>query len=229
MMKHIDWNEIWKEGCEKATRRRIQGDPIAFWNKMAKHYNDSIRNKSSFHSDHAARVITKLDIDSDDTVMDIGSGPGTLAIPIAKIAKCVTVVEPSTEMLSCLKMNAREASIANIRCINKRWEDAIAFKDLDKHDILIASYSLSMMDMKAALFKMNELATKYVYLFTFAAGPMHIYEDLWPKLHDEEYINSPDYICIYNILHDMGIYANVEITRNLHNQRFSSIEEAAGH
>jgi ubiquinone/menaquinone biosynthesis C-methylase UbiE len=221
MITNIDWNQMWMESMSKASWRKRHGDMTDFWDRRAERYNESIKQ-----NDRALRVISKMNIDPDWTVMDIGSGPGTLSVPLAKVAKYVTAVEPSTGMLSCLKQNAQDAGVTNINCINKRWEDVVPFDDLDKHDILIASYSLAMLDMKAALSKMNQLAKKYVYLFTFAGGRMWDYDKLWPKLYGEEYFLGPDFIYIYNILYDMGIRANVEITKAEHKQRFKSLDDA---
>ncbi len=221
MITDIDWNKMWMESLENASWRKRHGDMTDFWDRRAERYSESIKE-----NDRALRVISRLKIDPEWTVLDIGSGPGTLAVPLARIARAVTAVEPSTRMLSCLKQNAREAGVTNIECINKRWEDVVSFDDLDEHDILIASYSLAMLDMKAALSKMNQLAKKYVYLFTFAGGRMWDYDKLWPRLYGAEYLPGPDYIYIYNILYNMGIRANVEITKTEHRQRFSSLDEA---
>lgn len=45
---------------------------------------------------------------------DIGAGPGTTAIPFAKIVKCVTAVETSDGMLARLKENVSRVNLSNI-------------------------------------------------------------------------------------------------------------------
>lgn len=217
-MENIDWNDIWMRAMENASWRRKRGDATEFWDKRAKQYNELMKQ-----NDRIAQMISKLDVDPECTVLDIGAGPGTLAIPLAKMVKHVTAVEPSTEMLSCLKKNASEMGITNIRYINKRWED-VKPEDVGEHDVLIASYSLAMLDMKAALLKMNKFAKEYVYLLTLARCSMEDYKKLWPELYGEEYKAGPDYIILYNILYDIGIYANV--TWIEHQERFSSFKEA---
>ena len=52
------------------------------------------------------------------------------------------------------------------------------------------------------------------------------YNTLWPKIYGEEYQPGPDYIYLYNVLYEMGIYANVEITNSEYKQQFSSLDEA---
>lgn len=219
MIEEIDWNRMWMEATENASWRKRHGNMTEFWNKRARRYSESLK-----HNDRSMRMISKLDIDPGCTVLDIGAGPGTLTIPLAKIVKHVTVVEPSSGMLACLKKNIADEGLTNITCIDKKWEDAL--HGADEHDVVIASYSLAMLDMKSALSKMNEVARRSVNLFTFAGDRMWDYNELWSRLYGEEYRAGPDYIYLYNILYRMGIHANVEITETEHKERFSSMDEA---
>lgn len=219
----IDWNEIWKELMQKASwrKRRKDEDMTEFWNKMAKQYNESIKRHN-----RAEQIIAKLDIEPECTVLDIGSGPGTLAIPLAKTVRHVTVIDPSSGMLACLRENAINEGLRNITCINKRWEDVEIGKDIDEHDIVIASHSLTMLDIKEALTKMNDVARRYVYIFTFAGTRLWDYDKLWHELYSEEYQPGPDYIYLYNVPYEMGIYANVEISDLEFEQRYDSLDDA---
>ncbi len=221
MIKDIDWNEMWIEATEHASWRKRRRDMTEFWNKRSRRYSESLK-----YNDRSMKIISRLDIDPECTVLDIGAGPGTLTIPLARLVKHVTVVEPSSGMLACLRENAVDEGLANITCINRKWEDATTGADLDLYDVVIASYSLAMLDMKAALSKMNEVAKRSVHLFTFAGGRAWDYNELWPRLYGEEYRAAPDYIYIYNILHGIGIYADVEITDTEYKERFSSMDEA---
>ena len=221
IMDDLDWNKMWMEATENASWRKRRGDMTEFWNKRARRYSESLK-----HNDRSMQMISKFDIDPECTVLDIGAGPGTLTIPLAKIVKHVTVVEPSSGMLACLRANAADEGLTNITCINRTWEDATPGVDLDKYDVVIASYSLAMLDMKAALSNMNSVARRSVYLFTFAGDRMWDYNELWPRLYGEAYQAGPDYIYIYNILHGMGIYADVEISDTEYKERFASMDEA---
>ena len=223
MSEELDWNELWKELMQKSSwsRRRRGGDMTDFWNKRAKHYSESIKRHN-----HAERIIAKLDIDPECTILDIGAGPGTLAIPLAKMVKHVTAVDPSTGMLACLNENAVSEGLKNITCINKKWEDVEIGTDIAEPDIVLASHSLAMLDIKEALSKMNDAAKRSVYVFTFAGARMWDYNTLWPKLYGEEYQPGPDYIYLYNVLYEMGIYANVEIANSEYKQQFSNLDDA---
>ena len=76
-----------------------------------------------------------LTVTRDSRVLDIGAGPGTLAIPLAPRVKEVTAVEPGAGMVSILQERAAREGITNIRCIQKRWEDVDPALDLDRRPV----------------------------------------------------------------------------------------------
>lgn len=224
MIQKTDWNSIWADEMKAASMWKRRGGMDRFWDRMADRYELSVQR-----SDRVSDVISKLKISPEDTVLDIGSGPGTFALPIAGVADHVTAVEPSAGMLSILKKNAQQMKINNIKFINKKWEDVVPFEDVEKHDVTIASYSLDVVNLCDAINKIVLLSNKYVYLFTFAGRRSSDYQSLWPRLYNEMYRPSPDYICLYNVLYDMGILANVEISEYEYIQRYSSMDEAVSY
>ncbi len=219
--EELKWERMWKWVMQNSSYRGQQEDLVKYWDGRAKSYNEWI-----WQSNRAEKFISNLPIDKNFSVLDIGAEPGTLAIPLAKLVKHITVVEPSIGMLSCLKENANKERIDNISCINKRWEDVEPGKDIGMYDLVIASYSLSMPDIKEAILKMDEVARCGVYLFHFAGrNTQKEYGELWSKVHNKEYKPGPDYIYLYNLLYQIGIYANVEISETEHKREFSTLEE----
>ena len=221
IIENADWNELWKKALVAASWRKKEKDPVRFFDQKAEWYNRTVMGRSG----HIRETLARLAIDDGCSVLDIGSGPGTLAIPLAKTAGKITAVEPSKDMLHFLEENAGKENITNITSIHKRWEDVELGKDLESHDIVIASHSLAMMDIKEALFKINRAARRRVYLFAFAGKPQWDYLELWPKLYGEAFVSSPGYIFIVNILYQMGITANVEIWEQYSKKQISDLEE----
>jgi ubiquinone/menaquinone biosynthesis C-methylase UbiE len=58
------------------------------------------------------RVIAQLDLKPGDAVMDLGCGPGLLAIPFAKAGMTVTGIDPEPAMLEAAAAAARDAGVA---------------------------------------------------------------------------------------------------------------------
>ena len=220
----INWNELWKVMRSSSPWRRTLDEPASSFydERRAKHYNKYVMQNG--FKGHRERQIAKIALNPDYTVLDIGSGPGTLAIPIAKQVKSVTAIDPSRGMLACLQENMEREGITNIVCINKRWEDTKLGVDIEPHDVVIASYSLTMLDMQEALAKIAAAAKRHVHLYTSAGR--WIDDGLWKVIYDERHSAWSDYIYLCNILHDMEIYANVEIWDSEFELQYESLDDA---
>jgi SAM-dependent methyltransferase len=60
----------------------------------------------------AGRVASRVGVSASDDVLDLGTGPGFLAIDFAPLARAVTAVDPSPEMLEAAADNAKAAGVA---------------------------------------------------------------------------------------------------------------------
>jgi tRNA/tmRNA/rRNA uracil-C5-methylase (TrmA/RlmC/RlmD family) len=84
-------------------RLRSWDDNAAFYDQMAK-----------MEAIFTLNQINCFDTDPSDTVLDVGCGPGRIAVPMARRAKSVTAMDSSSKMLGyCLK-NAEEAGLTNV-------------------------------------------------------------------------------------------------------------------
>ena len=147
-------------------------------------------------------------------MLDIGAGPGTLAIPLALQVKGVTAVEPGAGMIAALKDRAALEGITSITCIQKRWEDVDPVRDLTgPYDLVIASLSLTMHDIREAVQKMDAVSCGEVCLYWFADLPFweRMYADLVMPLHGRPYYPGPKADCLWNVLYQAGIYADVRM------------------
>jgi SAM-dependent methyltransferase len=218
MVLIINWDELWKL-MRLSSPWRVRD--VSFWDRRARRYNEfSMRRREL-----TEWQLSRMELRPDYTVLDVGAGTGRLAIPMARRVKRVTAVEPSEGMLECLKENAERERVENIVYVNKRWEDVELGIDVEPHDVVVASHSLFMLDVRGALEKVDAAAKKRAYIFTFAGGWDG---ELWRTIYGEEYRawRPPDYIFIYNILYDMGIYANVEVREFEHEEHYVSLDEA---
>jgi len=222
-----DWNEIWKARQLRHESSKFFDDPSHNWNRKenAERYDANSRSR---YDTRVKLTLQSLDINKASRVLDIGSGPGTLAIPLSPLAKEITAVEPGEGMVAILAKHIQKEGITNISCVQKNWEDVDVSRDLDgQYDVVIASLSLTMHDIRAALEKMNDASRKYVYLFWFVDSPFweKMYDDLWLPLHGSPYYPGPKADCLFNVLYQMGIYPNVEMLPLDKDYRFASEEE----
>jgi len=222
-----DWNEIWKVRQKRHESSKRINDPLHNWNKRenAERYDSTSRSE---YDDRVKTTIAGLDITKNSRVLDIGAGPGTLAIPIAPLVNEVTAIEPGEGMVSILNEHAKKKKITNITSIQKRWEDVDISRDLcGQYDVVIASLSLTMEDIRQALQKMDAVSREYVYLFWFVDMPFweKMYADLWNPLHGLEYHPGPKADCLFGVLYQLGIYANVEMLPLKKEYRFTTLDE----
>ncbi len=167
-------------------------------------------------------LLNQLNVAASDNVLDLGCGPGTLTIPLAKKAKQVTAVDSSVGMLEVLKESAEKEKLQNIVCVNKTWREVDLQSDLAvPFDVALASNSINLMGLKElqdgtgaplldwnleeALLRLNSVA-KRVYL-TMPLMRHNVPEAF--KVVGYPCNSFPSYIMVYNVLCQLGL--DVEI------------------
>ncbi|MBU3937517.1 MAG: class I SAM-dependent methyltransferase, partial [Proteobacteria bacterium] len=141
----IDWEDMWREArAHKSWKKKKSSD----WDRRASSFAE--RN---IDSPFVAQFISHLHIEPEWSVLDVGSGPGTLAIPLSNRVRSVTAVDYSAAMLNELDKRAKGAGQENITTIQASWTDDWQTMGIPRHEITIASRSLSVDDLKGALRK----------------------------------------------------------------------------
>jgi SAM-dependent methyltransferase len=212
----IDWDAMWRESrTHKSWKKKKNSD----WDKRASSFAE--RN---LDSPFVAQCLSRIRTEPEWTVLDVGSGPGTLAIPLADKVRRVTAVDYSAAMLGELDKRAREAGKSNITTVQASWTDNWQALGIARHDVAIASRSLSVDDLKGALSKLNEYAARAVYVVDrVGAGPFD--PDLFAAI-GRDFDPGPDYIFTVNILYTLGIHARVDFISLDHKRIYGSREEA---
>ncbi len=196
----IDWNKLWREARNKKT---WHGKTKADWNKRAAGFA-----KRHIGSKYVRDFIARLSLNREMTVLDVGAGPGSLAIPLAGRVKSLTAMDFAPQMLEILQQRAKEEGLNNIKTIEGAWEDDWQALGIVPHDLVIASRSMSVDDLAGALKKLNNFARCQVVIGDrVGSGPFD------PSLFTaigRKFEPGPDYIYTINILYEMGIHARVD-------------------
>ncbi|MFG2077748.1 class I SAM-dependent methyltransferase [Nonomuraea maritima] len=103
---------------------------------------------------HAASAVEHLAMTfgADSTVLDLGCGPGTIAIPLARRVREVLAVDPDAEMLA--EGERLAAGAPNIRWIRG---DSTGLRELPPFDHVVMGRSFHWMDRRAVLADLDEL------------------------------------------------------------------------
>ncbi len=181
-------------------------------------------SKRNQDSPYSSLFLSHLPLDSSLTVLDIGSGPGTLAIPISTRVKSVSAIDFSRGMLETLDKIAADLQIHNISTIQCAWEDDWTAKGIKPHDIAIASRSMGVRDLTAALHKINSYAKKFVFI-SDRIGDTPFEKNAFNAL-GRSFEPGPDYIYTLNTLYTLGIYPNVTVLKLDRKTVYTSMAEA---
>ena len=205
----LNFAELYKEQMKSST---FKGKNSKDWDKRASGMNLNVHK-----SFYVKTFIDKIDTTNASSLLDVGCGPGTITLAIASKMQKVYALDYSEGMLDCVKNNCKEKKLSNVVTIHKSWEDN--WDDVPKADIVVASRSMEVKDIKDALIKLNSKANKRVYLTTKVGGSF-IDKQILNQLKREIY-PRPDYIYLLNVLHNMGIYAKVDFIKS-ENNKFNS-------
>ena len=154
-MAAIDWNEIWR-GTEDSIER---SNNLDFWNNFAPRFG---RNTPE-HDPYVETFYEYMKARPEDTLFDMGCGPGTLAIPYAQKGHEVYAADFSPEMLRRLMLRAKDAGFEErIHPIELNWNEDWSVRDLPKCDIALSSRSFICRDLTTSLEKLESVAKRRV-------------------------------------------------------------------
>jgi SAM-dependent methyltransferase len=223
----IDWNAMWQEESGRAHWKDNMSSK-ALWDKRADGFDKRINRVKEGEprdkDDYISKILDHIEVKPGWTVLDIGCGPGTLAIPLAHKAKSVTGLDISTEMLKRLTANAEKIGLDNIKPMNSAWQDAFNDGMVGGHDVVVASRSLMSGDMKSALSYIVTIARQAAYI-TFPIVHLPFDFEVYAAIGRNKK-KHPPYIYILNMLYQMGINANLEVLYSKVNTQFPSVEQA---
>ena len=211
----IDWNEAWRVARELTGRRAAKES----WDQRAPSF---AQNASK--SGYVERMLELMAPAPGCTVLDVGCGPGTLAIPLARKASSVTALDFSPRMLELLRGRCAEEGIANVVPVLGSWEDDWAALGVAPCDVALASRSLSVVDLRAALLKLDRFARRRVFLTApVGEGPI---DSRVLRAAGRGYVPGPDYLYPYNLLQQLGIEASVAFIPVEDTRRYADLDDA---
>lgn len=212
----LDWNLLWQNARD---RRGWSSKGPSEWDKKSASF--ASRNSDSPFTN---LFLEQLPLTPETTVLDIGCGPGTLALPLARKVRSVTAVDFSPGMLELLNQRAQKEHLNNIKTLRCAWEDDWEQKDIGVHDITIASRSLNVKDISGAIDKLNRYAGRYVFIAD-RISPTPFDPELYRAV-GRSFQSGPDYIYTLNILYTKNIHPNVTVIELDKEVHFANLDQA---
>lgn len=114
-LNEIDFSELYIKQMKLSTFKNKSSED---WNKKAKNMRMNVEN-----SIYTKEFIEKIDFSDAKSILDIGCGPGTIALNVASKVKDIYALDYSTSMLECVEDICKNTDITNVKTINASWYD----------------------------------------------------------------------------------------------------------
>lgn len=200
----IDFAQLYKNHLAQAERTRKEPE---HWDNRAEKMAQNCANPNDLYLQKFRQL---MDFTGAQTLLDVGCGPGSVALSVAEKFKQVIGIDYSDGMLNVAKNRAQSMNITNAQFQHCAWEDD--WRALPQCDIAVASRSTLVMDLKAALLKLNHQAKLRVYT-THTVHPTFIDIRIIRAIGRTP-ITLPTYIYAVNILNQLGINPKVDYIRS---------------
>lgn len=224
------WEQIQEESPRNKRSIRTQEELIKQWNKRKKR-GETRKSSNRWRNRSREKIINILKnegaLAAGIKILDIGAGPGRFTIPMARIAREVTALEPAAERVKILKENLEKEKIENVNIIIRPWQEIKIGKEEmeDKYDLVFASMTPGIEDPNT-IEKMITASNKYCYISTFSGNRWGgAYKELWEHFFAENIGENPGDIVYYiNFLYANGYRPTVKFFTDY--QRQYTPEEA---
>ncbi len=178
-----------------------------FWDRRARRFHLATRDRvldDPFYR-RARRFVGRR-----TSVLDVGAGTGRFSLALAPLAAEVTAVEPNASMVGYLKADAAAAGLSNLDAVQARWEDTSGLRA----DVALCSHVLYPIEDGAGfLRRLDSAAQKVCLVYMRARHVDELSSPIWEEFHAQPRALPPTYIDAVNLLHELGILANVEMAQ----------------
>jgi 2-polyprenyl-3-methyl-5-hydroxy-6-metoxy-1,4-benzoquinol methylase len=212
-MKELNWKAIWEEKQKQRMKPlKITFDP-EFRAKFADDYSEQAKYNNYEYGKKAVEALSEI-LDKDFEVLEIGAGPGTLTISLAKKVKKVVAIESSEMAVEYLKRNIEGSQVENVEIMNENWLEVEDREIEDRFDLVVCSHFLwQVHDLEKHMEKMENASRKYCAVIQ-PAGRDSMLKETWTKITGESYRGEfdpdADYFA-YPILRQWERRVNVRI------------------
>jgi ubiquinone/menaquinone biosynthesis C-methylase UbiE len=222
--------ELWTEQFYANMKCRNEWRCDTFWDSKEKAKEYLLQAESDLQQQASQMRLKSLSLSPESCVLDIGSGPGIFTLPIAKQVASVTAVEPAKGMRELLLERCEMEHVSNVSCIAQRWEDVSIEQLMHRYDLVLASFSLGMPDIRTALLKMDACSCGEVVCYWSSGMGMweKIMRFLYEKLTKKTYVPTPKAELLVQVLENEGIFPCFTEDEEKHIDAYATFDEAVG-
>jgi len=208
---HLRWENAWEEmRQERMGKPKVSYDD-EFFKKSANDFSERIKLNDYEFGRKSTEMLDEI-IDDNFEVLEIGTGPGTLTVPLAKKVKKITGIEFAERNIKNLKLNLKENNLLNVEIVNKKWEKIEDDKIMGKFDLVVCSHFLwQIKDVDELLKRMENASRRYCSIIQ-PCGRDELIKEIFEKISNQKYTGQfepdADYFA-YVILREWGRLVSV--------------------
>ena len=218
---NTDWSALWADLVsihERANSPEGGADP---WEGRARKLAERVRQK--WAQPDPIRDFLTARIGPTDTVLDIGAGTGNWAVPLARVARRVTALEPSPAMRAALRETLDREGVTNVDVVDGYWPEM----EIEPHDVTLCSHSMyGVTDLATFVGRMVDVSRRSCYLLMRAPTADGVMAEAARRVLGHPH-DSPNFFVAFNILAERGVRPNVLFDPNLWEPWTSRTIEAA--
>ncbi len=201
-----NWTLFWKELVELSGRwPKDDESQEDHWKKRSRMFSENVKSRWSQPDSSREFLISTLRAAPGATFLDIGAGTGAWAVLAAGCAASVTAIDRSPAMIAVMRENLAEEGISNVCIIEGCWPDV----DVEPHDFSLCSHAMyGEPDFPRFIRKMMSVTRRTCFLLMRAPKIDALMAEFARLVLGHPH-DSPNFVIAYNLLIEMGIYANV--------------------
>ena len=202
-----------------ATSSQKHARDLDFWEKRAPAFADHA--KKTRYANEFLKLMTP---EPDWTILDMGCGGGSLAIPLSPQVKKITAVDFSPSMIAIVKRICGEKNITNIETILGEWDDNWSRLGIGTYDVAMASRSLRAENCEPYIRKLMYAARRRIYISApVGSGPI---DTRMLEFAGRKTSHKSDYRQFLSVFEKLDIRVNLDFIEENHSNRWPSLEDA---
>ena len=174
-----DWDREWQTARARSPLKITADNKDRwkeFWSSDAQYYLFNVRAEASLYAMAVQRLADEGWIREEDDVLDIGSGPGTFALPLAARVRSVTALDEAEGMLEVLRQECSSRGIRNIDTLLRRWED---HPRREEHDLALASLNPAIASLDDLMAMERSSSSRCCLVTACPSDQMALRNELW--------------------------------------------------
>jgi SAM-dependent methyltransferase len=201
----------------------LGGPPPDWWATRAPSFSRDIGDLRQPPAPGLTALVDRLD--RTDTVLDIGAGAGRYAVPLARVTRHVTLVEPSAAMAAGARAAFERAGLANYALVERAWPVA---RVAPATAVLLANVLSPVLEIEEFLGRAAAAAQRWLCIVhgaTIEAG--RAVERVVRAFHGTPRVRQPDVAELLPVLHELGIRPELAMTQRRFGREYAGAREAA--